>query len=149
MPEFAVESKRQPMTSTGIVNPVMEWGQDDKGKRFKTDRQQRDPDTGMPVWDFEVMYVGSNFGQDCTVTANVTVGAAEKPNPSPLTPVTFEGLRVSVFINKANGLAERWEAEAIGEMTERPAGKSDSASSNGASTSAKSSASSSSSSAAA
>ncbi len=127
------------MLSTGISNPVMEWGQNGD-KRFKTETQERDPETGMPVWEVEVMYTGSNFGQECTITANVTVGAAEKPQPSPLTPITFTGLRVSVFVNKAKGLSERWSAEAIADMTERPAPKTEttSASSSGSSSSASS-----------
>jgi hypothetical protein len=115
-----VDSPRQPMLSTGISNALMEWGQNGD-KRFKTETQERDPETGMPMWEVEVMYTGSNFGQECTITANVTVGAAEKPTPAPLTPITFTGLRVSVYKNKANGLTERWEAEAIADMTERTA----------------------------
>jgi hypothetical protein len=141
VPDFAVDSPRQPMLSTGISNPAMEWGQNGE-KRFKTDTQERNPNTGMPIWEVEVMYTGVNFGQECTITANVTVGAAEKPQPSPLTPITFTGLRVSVYKNKAGGLTENWSAEAIADMTDRPAAKADtstSASSSGSSSSGSSS----------
>lgn len=121
MPEFAVESKRQSMLATGNVHPVMEWGKNAVGKRIKTETQQRNPDTGMLVWDLEVLYAGSNFGQDCTVTANVSVGAAEKPSPAPMTPVAFDGLAVSVWVNKAGGIAEGWSAEAVTDLQERTA----------------------------
>lgn len=119
MPTYATDSKRQPMSATGIVNAVMEWEKNAEGKRVRTDRQERDPDTGMLKWDVEVLYTGSSFGQESTITANVTVGCADKPNPAPLTPIRFEGLSVSVWVNKANGIAERWEAEAITDMQAR------------------------------
>jgi hypothetical protein len=125
MPEFPIESPRMQMNSSGIVNRVMQWGQDAEGKRFKTETQDRDPDTGMLKWGYEVMYRGSNFGEDCTIAAVVEVGAAEKPDPVPMTPVTFEGLRVSVFPNKAGGLSERWAADAIAELQQRPGPKTD------------------------
>jgi len=120
MPQYAVESMRQSMTATGIVHPVMEWGQNAEGRRIKTETQERNPETGMPMWDVEVLYAGSNFGQASTITANVTVGAAEQPTPSPLTPIAFDGLSVSLWVNKAGGLAERWEAEVIADLSKRP-----------------------------
>jgi hypothetical protein len=142
MPDFPIESPRMQMNSSGIVNRVMQWGQDADGKRFKTETQDRDPDTGMLRWGYEVMYRGSNFGEDCTITAVVEVGAAEKPDPAPMTPVSFEGLRVSVFPNRAGGLSERWAADAIAEMQQRLGPKSESSGSASASKDASSSASS-------
>lgn len=142
MPEIAADSVRQLMKATGISNPVMEWGQNAEGKRMKTETQERDPDTGMPKWDVEVMYTGSNFGQECTITANVTVGAPEKPAPTPMTPITFEGLWVSVFKNRAGGIAERWEAESIADMESRSKPASPSTTNSSATSSSKSSSSS-------
>jgi hypothetical protein len=113
MPEFPVESPRILLNATGVVNRVMEWGQDAQGKRFKTETQERDPDTGMLKWGLEVFHQRVNFGEDCTVTLMVEVGAAERPDPVPMTPVVFEGLQVSIYKNKAGGLEERWSAEAI------------------------------------
>ena len=46
---YAVESKRQGMRSTGIVNEVFEWTERD-GKRKPSETQARDEDTGMPLW---------------------------------------------------------------------------------------------------
>ena len=139
MPELPVDSRRMQMNSSGIVNRVMQWGEDAQGKRFKTETQDRDPDTGMLKWGYEVMYRGSNFGEDCTITAVVEVGAAEKPNPMPMTPVTFDGLRVSVFPNKAGGLSERWSAEAIADIQQGSGPQSHTTSTSGASSSSKSS----------
>jgi hypothetical protein len=142
MPQHAVESKRQSMTATGIVHPVMEWGQNAEGRRIKTETQERNPETGMPMWDVEVLYAGSNFGQESTITANVTVGALEKPTPSPLTPISFDGLSVSLWVNKAGGMAERWEAEAITDLSKRPEKSNGTASANAPASSGKSSSSS-------
>jgi hypothetical protein len=77
------------------------------------------PSTGPPTKP-PININGSNFGQESTITANVTVGAADKPTPSPLTPISFDGLRVSLWVNKAGGMAERWEAEAIADLSKRP-----------------------------
>jgi hypothetical protein len=125
VPEFPVESPRMRMDATGVVNAVMQWGQDGSGKRFKTETQDRHPETGMPMWGLEVFQRRVNFGEDCTVTLMVEVGAAEKPDPVPMTPVVFEGLEVSIFPNKAGGQSERWSAEAIAEVQQRPGPKTD------------------------
>jgi hypothetical protein len=123
MPEFPVESPRILLNATGVVNRVMEWGQDAQGKRFKTETQERDPDTGMLKWGLEVFHQRVNFGEDCTVTLMVEVGAAERPDPVPMTPVVFEGLQVSIYKNKAGGLEERWSAEAVADLQQRPGPK--------------------------
>jgi hypothetical protein len=125
MPEFPVEGKRIRLDATSVVNRVMEWGQDGSGKRFKTETQARHPDTGMPMYGVEVLHRRTNFGEDFTATVVVEVGAAEKPDPVPMTPVVFEGLEVSIFPNKAGGLQERWSAEAIADIQQRPGPKGD------------------------
>jgi hypothetical protein len=131
VPEFPIESRRMRMEATSVVNAVMQWGEDAKGKRFKTETQDRDPNTGMLKWGVEVFHRRVNFGEDCTVTAVVEVGAAKKPEPMPMTPVTFEGLELSIFPNKAGGFQERWSAEAIADIQQRPGPKTESTSSSG------------------
>ena len=139
------------MDATGVVNAVMQWGEKSDGKRFKTDKQDRDPNTGMLKWGVEVFHRRVNFGEDSTVTAVIEVGAVEKPDPAPMTPVVFEGLELSIFPNKAGGFQERWSAEAIADIQQRPGPKIESTSSSGSdsASSSKSSSSSSRSSAAA
>ena len=56
MPQFPIDSPRMRMDATGVVNRVMQWGQDAQGKRFKTETQDRDPDTGMLKYGVEVLY---------------------------------------------------------------------------------------------
>ncbi|HYN29280.1 MAG TPA: hypothetical protein VES95_05345 [Dermatophilaceae bacterium] len=112
MPSYAVESKRHAMSTTGIVEPVMEWVEVN-GKRRPGEVQERDADTGMPLWQVEVIYKSESWGREVTATAMVTVGAIDRPTPGEFERVTFTGLRVSVSTNKAGGLSERWSAEAI------------------------------------
>lgn len=123
MSTFAVDSLRQPMTATGIVEAVMEWAQTPDGKRRPSDTQARDEQTGMPLWGVEVLYVQSSFGRSSTVTTKVTVAAETEPRPAPLTPIGFSGLVVEARVNKAGGWVESWSAESITEPT-RSAGKS-------------------------
>jgi hypothetical protein len=113
MPNYAVESMRQAMTGTGIVEPVMDWIETPDGKRRPGDTQSRDERTGMLLWAVEVLYISESFGRKSTVTAKVTVGQEDEPKVAPLSPIAFNGLRVEVRTNKAGGFAEYWSAEGV------------------------------------
>ena len=69
---YAVESKRQGMRSTGIVNEVFEWVERD-GKRKPSEVQANDENTGMPLWAVEVLYRQVSFGRESNTTGTVTV----------------------------------------------------------------------------
>jgi len=127
MPEFPVDGPRIRLDATGVTNPAMQWEVKPDGKWRKTDTQDRDPNTGMPKWGVEVFHRRVNFGEDTTAVVVVEVGAAEKPAPVPMTPVVFEGLEVSIYPNKAGGFQERWSAESIADMQQRPGPKTDTA----------------------
>ena len=113
MATYAVDSIRQTMIATAIVEPVMEWDELPDGRRRPSERQARNQDTGMPLWAVEVLYTHTTFGRESSVTAKVTVGAEERPAPRRLGPVGFTGLRVEIRVNKAGGLVEVWSAEAL------------------------------------
>jgi hypothetical protein len=121
MSSYAVDSIRQPMTATGIVDAVTEWEETPEGKRRPSEKQARNPNTGMPLWAVEVLYVQSAFGRASTMTAKVTVEAVEEPKPAPLTPVAFAGLRVETRISKAGGFTEYWSADGLVEPTKAAA----------------------------
>ena len=126
MPSYAVDNVRQPMTATGIVEQVMEWEETPEGKRRPSEKQARNENTGMPLWAVEVLYIQTTFGRRSTVTAKVTVDAADEPKPSPLTPIGFNGLRVDVRVNKAGGFVEVWSADSLLEAPKsstRPSGE--------------------------
>jgi hypothetical protein len=113
MATYAVDSIRQLMIATAIVEPVMEWDETPDGRRRPSERQARNEATGMPLWAVEVLYTQTSFGRESTVTAKVTVGAEEQPSPIRLAPIGFVGLRVEIRANKAGGFVEVWAAEAL------------------------------------
>ncbi len=126
MPSYAVDSSRQSMTATGIVEAVREWEEGLDGRRRPSDRQARDENTGMPLWGVEVLYMQTAFGRISTTTAKVTVGALEEPKPAPLTAIGFSGLTVEARTNKSGGFTENWFAEGLAEAPKaasRPAGE--------------------------
>jgi len=110
---YSVDSRRQPMTATGIVEPVREWEDKPGGGRRPSDRQARDENSGMPLWGVEVLYPQTAFGRTSTVTAKVSVGSLDEPTVPPLTPVGFTGLSVEVRLLKSGGFSESWSAETI------------------------------------
>ncbi|MGL5862213.1 MAG: hypothetical protein ACRCY9_13255 [Phycicoccus sp.] len=117
MPSYSVESKRQPMSATGIVEAAMEWVEEGGKRRpSKTEQARQDlgnGEVGLPLWDVEVIYTAEAWGRKTTATAMVTVGAADRPNPGEFERIGFTGLRVTVSPNKAGGLSERWTAEGV------------------------------------
>lgn len=117
MSTYAVDSDRQEMVATGIAEPLMEWMETPDGRRRPSDVQQRDENTGMPLWQVEVLYRDEAFGRPQTVKATVVVGAQEKPTPAAFTHVAFDVLRVQALVNKAGGWSERWSAESIKKTT--------------------------------
>jgi hypothetical protein len=116
MAMFAVDSNRQQMMATGVVEPVNEWIEVD-GKRRPGDVQARDENTGAPLWGVEVVYQSVNWGRVSTESVKVTVPAREMPAPSLFSPIKFEDLVASVRVDKRNnGLSTSWEASGIAEM---------------------------------
>lgn len=118
MATFAIDGTRQKMMTTGVVEPVNEWIEVD-GKRRPGDVQARQEDTGMPLWGVEVVYQSEDWGRKSTVSEKVTVGAQTEPKPGMFQPVIFEGLAVSVRVDKrTNQVSATWMAEAISGQTD-------------------------------
>ncbi len=114
MTSYAVESKRQAMRATGIVNEVFEWVDGPDGKRRPGEFQARDEDTGMPLWDVEVIYRQTAYGRESNTTAPVRVGSPVKPVLGEFEPAAFVGLTVEVrTLKNGTGLGESWRAEAL------------------------------------
>ena len=120
MAMYAVDSNRQPMKATGIVEPVREWVEHPDGRRRPSDRQARSEETGMPLWAVEVLYLQTSFGRSSTLTAKVTVGAVDEPALPDMTPVIFDGLRVEIRTNKAGGFTESWAADGLADPATSP-----------------------------
>ena len=122
MTHYPVESREMAMRSTGIVAEVMDWVEGPDGKRRPGKTQSRNEDTGMPLWDVEVLYRQSAFGRESNTTAMVRVEAPVQPVLAEFAPILFDRLTVDVRPPKAGtGLIETWTAEAIREdKSERP-----------------------------
>ena len=113
MATFAMDSSKQQMIGTGVVEPVMEWVEVD-GKRRPGDNQARHADTGMPLWAVECVYRSEEWGRASTVSEKVSVGAMNQPTVQAFRPVTFEGLVVSVRVDRrTNSVSCSWPAESI------------------------------------
>jgi hypothetical protein len=113
MPVYAVDSKRQSMTATGIVQPVTEWEDGPGGKRRPTKDQARDEKSGVLLWLVEVMYLMVAFGRESTATGMVQVANSARPDVQALSRIEFDGLRCDVRTNKGGGFDERWSADSI------------------------------------
>lgn len=113
MPNYAVDSSKQSMVATGVVGIVQEWAVLPDGSRRPSEAQARDEDTGMPLWNVEVLYQQVSYGRVSSVTAMVALGSLEQPVVPSLGLVTFEGLRVEVRVNKAKALVEAWAADGL------------------------------------
>ncbi len=127
MATYAVDSSRQNMITTGIVEPLREWEETSDGRRRPSERQARDEQTGMPLWAIEVLYTQTSFGRESTVTAKVTVPVEHQPIPGRLAPIGFTDLRVDIRVNKAGGFSEVWSADSVTDSS-KPVGKQSTAS---------------------
>ena len=117
MATFAVDSNRQQMVATGLVEPVMEWVETAESKRCPGDVQARHEDTGAALWGVEVVYQSASWGSVSTESVKVTVTAREMPAPSMFTPIKFDELVAAVHVGRRdNGLSTSWEAASIVEM---------------------------------
>ena len=112
MTAYAIDSKRQKMRSTGIVEEVFEWVERD-GKRRPSEVQARDEDSGMPLWSVEVIYQQQTWGRVSSVTNRVSVGMPQRPVLGEFDSVEFVDLRAEVRVNQAGGLVESWTADRI------------------------------------
>lgn len=111
---YEIDSKRQSMVLTGVESEaVMVWEEVNGKRKPSATEQERDPDTGMPLWQVEVMYRQETFGRASTITAKVKVGAVEKPQVVEYQPVEFTNLVVEARPNKGGGLTEYWSAEEV------------------------------------
>lgn len=110
---YAVDSKRQGMRSTGIVNEARDWVQGADGRRKQSEEQARHEDTGMPLWEVEVLFKQTSYGRESNTTATVRVGSPVRPTLGEFAPVEFSGLAVEVRVNKAGQVSEFWSAEEL------------------------------------
>ncbi|UPK73169.1 hypothetical protein MU582_12000 [Nocardioidaceae bacterium SCSIO 66511] len=135
---YAVDSERQSMVATGVEpSPVMVWEEVGGKRRPSETEQERDPDTGMPLWQIEVMYRQLVFGRENTVTAMVKCGAVDAPQVGQFSPVSFKGLTVEVRTRATGGATEYWAAEEFVPAAGKPSSSSTPAAGSGKSAESK------------
>lgn len=133
MATYAVDSKRQSMTATGVVNAVHDWEDGPDGNRRQSERQALDEDSRMPLWGVEVIYRTVSFGTEQSARAQVIVPVPLKPEIAEFSPIEFGDLVASARATKAGQLVESWRAGGIASHTPRkdadktPAGSGDKA----------------------
>lgn len=119
MATYAVDSKRQLMTATGLVNAVHEWEDTPDGSRRQSERQALDEETRMPLWGVEVIYRTESFGNALSARAQVILPAPLKPEIAEFSPIEFGDLVASARTTKAGQLVESWRAGGIASHTPR------------------------------
>jgi hypothetical protein len=108
---YFVDSYQQGLRATGIVEPLMSWVEDPATGRRKQSSQQDHNEDGQLLWSVEVTYVGESFGRQSTVVSKVIVPADRQPAVSAFDLITFDGLSVTVSVNRSTGqLREFWRA---------------------------------------
>ena len=123
MASFAVDSNRQQMAATGVVEAMPEWVETAEGKRRPGENQARQVETGLPLWGVEVLYQTESWGRVSTETVKVTVPAMEQPDPGMFKPIVFAGLVANARVDRrTNGLSVSWEAEGIASIDGKPVG---------------------------
>lgn len=115
MATYAIDSKQQGLRATGIVEPVFAWIEDPATGRRKQSGDQDRNDQGIPLWSVEVTYIAESYGRSSTAVSKVTVATTQQPVVAAFDLVEFEGLTVSVSVNKSAGvLREFWTAAGMG-----------------------------------
>ena len=117
-----VDAARFAAMFSGNVTPAREWTERPDGSRTRSDVQATN-DQNVPMWEVEIVYSDTVFGQAKTEAAPVLVPASTEPKPSPFTPARFEGLTVNAYGTKtgmrtsfsAAGLAAAAPAQPQGE----------------------------------
>lgn len=120
MSTYFIDTDRQALRTTGIVDPVMQWVEDPTtGKRRQSDAQEAD-EQGRPLWSVEVSYISEAWGKQSTTVARVIVGAPSEPAVAAFETAPFEGLTVTTSVIKNSGqLRESWRAEGIKTATRK------------------------------
>ncbi|WP_157987652.1 hypothetical protein [Jiangella endophytica] len=116
MATYAVDSKQQAMTATGVVNSVHEWEDTPDGRR-QSERQAVDEETHLPLWAVEVNYRTVSFDRELTARAQVTVPAPLRPEIADYSPIEFGDLVASARATKTGQLVESWRAGGIASHT--------------------------------
>lgn len=107
--ELPIDTDRLAAVFSGQVEPVMPWIEKDGRRQPGTD-QERDENTGHPLWTVHAMIAS---GDRPTLMA-VRVPSPSCPDVQQFGPARFEHLSCTTRVNKSTGqLATYWSAAGI------------------------------------
>lgn len=95
---YAIDTSATPFIATGIVHPVPVFGVDSAGNSRPTGEQATD-DSGVPLWEIEVLETVENFGKSATETVAIQVPSRSEPSVSPMTRAQIVGLTLDVYLS--------------------------------------------------
>lgn len=96
------------LVSAGQPEPLMRWDEKD-GRRVLTDQQEKDEETGEPLWTAYLMPTGA----DRPEVLSVRVRARQQPVLTQFGPVAVDGLEVNARVGKDGRMAQYWSAAGI------------------------------------
>lgn len=113
MSTYAVDAQAQQLRATGVIEAAPVWEESGGSRRPVPGAQARD-ESGVPLWQVEVMYQSEAWGRVASSTALVTVPAHTEPVLPAFEVIPFEGLSVNVYAPRGGGaLRESWTAQGI------------------------------------
>ena len=110
-----VDGQRITLVSTGKVHPVPVF----ENGRPVDGAQERDRDTGFPLWSIDVVVDQDDAQRSEAV--GVRMPAADAPVITKWQPVTFDALVMAVRNYKADGTSAYWYAAGVVAAPGRPA----------------------------
>jgi len=111
------------VVDAGLVNPVRVWV-DVNGKRQLSNDQATD-ESGVPLWEIGIKWVGTEFGRMVEQSAEVQVAQVGEPQVKRNRPIHFKNLTVTVSARLQNGkavLSERYTADGFTQAPNGPVG---------------------------
>ena len=106
-----VDSTRFKAMFTGNYEPAREWTERADGSRTRSDVQASD-DSGVPLWDVEIVFSDRVYGQNRTESVMVSVPSKTEPVITGFTPAAFVGLTVNAYGTKT-GMRTSWTADGL------------------------------------
>lgn len=115
-----VDSTRFAAMFSGNVTPAREWTERPDGSRTRSDVQATN-DSGVPMWEVEIVYSDIVYGQAKTESAQVLVPSQTEPKPAAFTPAAFQGLTVNAYGTKT-GMRLNFSADGLAAAKPAPQG---------------------------
>lgn len=108
---YPIDSTRFQARGTGVVAPTPVWSKADDGRISRTGAQETS-ESGVPLWDVEIVFKKTVWGQEKTENVSVTIPSATEPSVPEFAPLQFDQLTADFYVSK-NALRHRFSAQGI------------------------------------